>query len=607
MRIAWILSMFVFLQCSFNVSFAAPTCPISYGGADGAKPNKLYLYFPGVSDTTFPEFGISDPSSPAVPFNTSNLSSYTGTETDLRNSIFDVVSNIYCEFNVQVLQTTTAPPTTFARRNTIAIGTDPAGPYGQAQDVDTGDAVKVDFARVWGGTYQNQFGGPGKALNGSNSTLSRWANALGGTTAHEAGHNYGIAHNTVVASGEDSLIHHIMPAGINHNGEQRANPRHFSDNEYSILASNLGLSIQTMHNWDLINPNAQTGARLRIRFLSTQSSLIQSWSYAGPLSPWNTPVISGPSGTTVFNGATYNNYFIEWSNGQAWNNGASGQVPGGAAFHIGATFSGVNFSDPDPIIITDVRLIGAGGTPLALRPRMVGYNAGALSTADGALNLSFFNTFSEPIIISNVIVQQLPRMISIESMTQFSKPLDPFGLPVNPWKESSRRFLTEGKTIKKGETVQIALAKLSDGRHIVEQVDSKSCNKNDDPSGKPDTRGCRPGLNIDLFPATTVFVKATITSPNAKSWDPSRKKYVIGPLSSQIYLQFAGRHPDLNKNRVDDFRDILSGKSKDFNKDGVPDEMQKQSGLPVNQAPAAFALGIMLFGLGRRVTRQRRK
>ncbi len=36
---------------------AAPACPISYGSADDAKPNKLYLYYPTVADATFPEFG----------------------------------------------------------------------------------------------------------------------------------------------------------------------------------------------------------------------------------------------------------------------------------------------------------------------------------------------------------------------------------------------------------------------------------------------------------------------------------------------------------------------------------------------------------------------
>jgi len=49
---------------------------------------------------------------------------------------------------------------------------------------------------------------------------------------------------------------------------------------------------------------------------------------------------------------------------------------------------------------------------------------------------------------------------------------------------------------------------------------------------------------------------------------------VTGPLESHLFYQIAGRHPDLNRNGIDDFVDILNGKSKDTNKDGVPDEAQ---------------------------------
>src|SRR4051812_43771215 len=166
---------------------AAPSCPISYGSADDAKPNKLYLYFPTADDTTYPEFGIGGlVTSPAHRFDAGELPSYTGTVGALRDRIFDVVADDYCEFNVQVRQATTAPPATFTRRNTVAVGTDPQGPcggetWGQAQAVDTNDPTVVDFARVWAGSYQLCAGGAGGQLNGGNSTLDRWANSIGGT------------------------------------------------------------------------------------------------------------------------------------------------------------------------------------------------------------------------------------------------------------------------------------------------------------------------------------------------------------------------------------------------------------------------------------------
>jgi hypothetical protein len=201
--------------------------------------------------------------SPAHRFDVTELPNYTGNTTDLENAVFDVVSDDYCEFDVQVRETNIAPLNTSGRRNTVAIGsdTDPtnSATFGLAQSVDTGDATAVDFARVWAGTYQTQYGGAGQALNGANSTLDRWARSIGGTAAHEGGHNYGMSHadGLVLVPGEDPVQHHIMAAGSNYSGEDRAGyRRHFSDHEYSLLAANVGLSIQTMWNWDLINHSA---------------------------------------------------------------------------------------------------------------------------------------------------------------------------------------------------------------------------------------------------------------------------------------------------------------------------------------------------------------
>lgn len=185
---------------------AAPACPISYGSADNAKPNKLYLYFPTVADATFPEYGGAGfETSPADPFDISLLSDYTGTAAELRSAIGDVVVDDYCEFDVKVLSTQTAPPATFPRRVNVAIGTDDntTGRWGRADLVDIGDNVNTGFGRVWGGRYQNDGStARGGALDGPNSTTERWANAIGGTAAHEGGHTYGLSHeNTLEAGG----------------------------------------------------------------------------------------------------------------------------------------------------------------------------------------------------------------------------------------------------------------------------------------------------------------------------------------------------------------------------------------------------------------------
>src|SRR6266542_2953679 len=137
-----------------SVCWAAPTCPLSYGSTDAAKSHKLFLYFPTAADATFPNYATGV--SPAAAFDVASLSAGIGTTAALRDRIYDVVVDDYCEFNVQVLSTTTNPATMAsppARRVTVAVGSDNTGAWGQAQEVDIGDGIDIDFARVWAGTY----------------------------------------------------------------------------------------------------------------------------------------------------------------------------------------------------------------------------------------------------------------------------------------------------------------------------------------------------------------------------------------------------------------------------------------------------------------------
>ena len=185
-------------------------------------------------------------------------------------------------------------------------------------------------------------------------------------------------HNTTTLLGEDAFGRHLMPAGSDVTQEQRAGyRRHFSDTEFSTLAANIGLSIQTMHNWDLVNPNSATGHRFRMTFLSTQPSMLMTWSYSGSRTPWINPTVSS-FGTQAFKGTTYNRYRLTWQTADPWSGGPAGEVPGGGEFHVGATFSGVNFNQPDPIIITNSELLDDSGDPLPLKPRLPGYDAGTI-------------------------------------------------------------------------------------------------------------------------------------------------------------------------------------------------------------------------------------
>ena len=563
-----------------NVSSSAQTCPVSYGSTDAAKSHKLYLYFPTADDNTFPNYDTNV--SPARAFDVANLNSAIGTTAQLIDRIHAVVVDDYCEFNVQVLATTTNPatlPTPPARRVTVAVGSDIDNVnqgWGEAQEVDAADATDIDFARVWAGEYTACEGGtgtpghcsPAGALTGANATLDRWAQAIGGTSAHEAGHTYGLAHTDddppsdlggqpgpAPLPGEDSFHRHLMPAGYNLSGDDRASfRRHISDRTYGILAGNVGLSIQTMHNWNLVNPNAEAAQSLAIDFLSTLPAVNVSWAFTGMTSPWINPVVTGPSGMTVFKGAIYNQYQITWSTGNpAWVTAEPGVVPGGAQFHIGATFTGVDFNQPDPIIIQDVTLFDATPNPLALHPRLPMYDTGAVDAADSTFAVHFLPPSGGPAFrLERATVYQLPRVASMDSMTGEGRPRMRNGEPIRPWS------VTECRTAELKTGARCVVAKLTDPHHVevihklgekdvydcsqgVPRIKRPAPTKSEDSRFAPDFEGpiCA-GVQRDLFPSTTVYIVATFVDPNANHYDPEQKRYIVGPVTSKVYYQFAG-------------------------------------------------------------------
>jgi hypothetical protein len=550
-----------------QAGWSAPTCPLSYGTTDAAKSHKLFLYFPLADDSTFPNFGPSV--SPAQDFDVADLDPAIGTTAALRDRIYDVVADDYCEFNVQVLETTTNPSLLGSpppRRVTVAVGSDASGGWGQAQSVDFGNSVVVDNARVWAGTYVTCEGGNGVggcsmtgALAGANSTLDHWAQAIGGSAAHEAGHTYGLAHsvdNTPTACGgepglgplpgEDNFKRHLMPSGCNLDGMDRANyRRHVSDRGFGLLATNVGLSIQTMHNWDLVNPNSASASSLRIDFLSTLSSVNVSWSFGGSSSPWINPVVSGPFGTTVWQGTTYNKFRITWSVANTAWTGPLGVLPGGSQFHIGATFTGVDFNQPDPIIIQNITLFDAGSNPLILHPRLPTYDAGTID-GPGNFAVNFFQPAGAALVLQEAVAFQLPRVASIESMIGDGEPLTFERLPITPWSSSKCEPATERGLAR------CVLANLADPPHVEEtrrvgEPGVYDCSHGipvltaPDSPQIPDFEGpiCA-GSSRDPFPSTTVYIIATFVDPAAEHWDAERKEMVIGPETSKVFYQFAG-------------------------------------------------------------------
>lgn len=592
--------IFTLLMCiSFPSQAIAQECPS--GALSLPKGNTLYLYFPATSDSSFPDYSAyGAKTSPAQPFDVSDLDSGIGTTEQLRQRIFEMVTDDYCEFNVKVIRTTTTPSPTETRWQIVAIGSDADTTsgytlFGEAQNVDMGDNDPQDYARVWGGSFYNEYGSTGGALAGTDSTLERWATALAGTTTHEAAHNYGAGHADAyprAGSAEDGVNNHILATGSSGlTGEQRASlDRHFSDTSYELLGYNLGLTTATLYNWDFVNPNDKDAHALRMKILSKASSLTIVWFYNGGLSPWTSPTVTATGTTETFQGSTYNVFQLEFSTGKSWSGGANGVAPPAVRFHVGASFS-----EPEAAIVRATKLLDSAGTELPLSPRLFGYDAGTTDTATGDFDLTFFNPTPDdaPLIIRDLVIRLVPRMVDINSMVENAASVGMDGLPINEISICSIK-----KEMKIIGQLSIHVASLTDKRNVDIVYDPKGCVRTVAGAGDV-ARGeliyCPDGTALSLFPSTYVYVTATVVDPNAVYWDPGQGNFVNGTLESKIFYQFAGFKPDFNDNDVDDLLDIRNGISTDENRNGIPDEAEEPREPPI--PPLVIVLTIIALVL----------
>ena len=555
-------------------------CPS--GALSKPKGNKIYLYFPTAQDNSFPEYHCSD-TSPLEAFDVADLDAAIGSTAQLRNRIFQIVTEDYCEIDVEVAQTTSAPSPSEARWQIVGIGSDSepgcsgGNLFGVAQDVDIDDDDVQDYARVWAGSFDAAYGGSGGALNGSNSTLERWARAIGHTTSHEAGHNYGLGHTDSrfrTGTSEDGQKNHVLATGSEGGltGEDRASRRrHFSDTSYEILAHNIGLNVKTLYNWDFANPNDTDAHSMELTILSTASSLTIGWWYNGSRSPWRDPTISSTGSTVTFKGTSYNEFILTFNTDKSWSGGSPGIAPPGVEFHTGASFY-----ESDPIIVYDTKLQGSGGSDLPLHPRMIGFDAGATDLADGDFAMTLFNPDPEAgdLFVRDLQVQFLPRIASIETMIEGAELTDPSGVPVVPRGSCARN---PNFTLRDFKTIRIA--NLADDRYVDFTYDSTDCKPElgVQDADSADVEYCPHGTALSLFPSTIVYVTATIIDPNARYFHPESGQFVDGPLESKVFYQFAGIKPDFNGNGIDDLLDIRNGTVRDDNGNGVPDEVEPDS------------------------------
>ncbi len=539
----------------------------------------LYLYFPTASDSDFPDdpggWGVS--TSPLAAFDVADLDASIGSTAQLRNAITDKVRSDYCEFDVRVVQTTSAngttdPPPSDPRWQIVGVGSDSnSGLFGIAEDFDDFDSNETDYARVWAGTFRTAFGGPGGALNGADSTLERWANAIGGTISHEGGHNYGPDHpDAAPVTSEDDEFNHLMSSPPS--GEDRAQDRHFSNTSFEILARNLGLYEQTVSNWDFVNPNDSTadGFRITVLVRPADGTPGKGSMYTGGLSPWE-DVSIGADGSETFKGENYDRFVVTFTDPKAWDNGTAGRIPAGESFHVGVGLT-------TDYIVRDVELT-SGGSPMDLRPRVVGYTTGgSFDPATGAFHVTFSNPDPEngPLILSDFVVRYLPRTVDINEMVVGGQLVDFDGRPLTPWSVRG----TEQDRFTVVDTTDVTIGNLAEKRAVdFIATPPKECGLIK-PQPVPDAVApnrmeyCRNGHILGLFPSTRVYFEATLTDPQARYFDRDLQRFVVGPLKSRIFVQLSGVTPDLNDNGIDDAIDISSGACADENRNGVCDDVE---------------------------------
>ena len=540
----------------------------------------VYLYFPSAEDAEFPASinfnGSPVTTGPLPAFDASDLDSTVGSTAQYRDAIAERVRHDFCEFDVNVIATTSSNGTTDPtpsddRWQVVGISSDintDANLYGLCCSGTT--------SRVWAGQFlaNSQPGGSiDGALTGANSTLERWANAIAGTSTHEPGHSLGPGHaDSAPRPSEDAQQNHIMATGSvgNLSGEDRAEDRHFSDMSFEILAANIGLYEQTLSNWDFINPNDSTADGLSITLLVAQDDEDPEIGsvYSGGLSPWETASLSS-NGSQMFQGTTYDRYIVNFTDPQNWNNGDSGQIPAGEEFHVGVGLT-TNY------IVRDVTL-SSSGSPMELHPRVVGYTPDGSfdpATGDYHLSVSVPDPENGPLIISDVQIHHLPRTLSIDQMVSTGALIDADGRTIVPW--ASR----VGDDMDLATTGDLAVANLAEPRAVdFTRTPDADCPPLPTIDPVPDSdlfdlNYCEDGPALGLFPSARVYVEATITDPNARYFDRNTGTMVTGPQSNRLFIQFPGAIPDLNDNGVDDSIDIDTGVCLDINANGVCDSAE---------------------------------
>jgi hypothetical protein len=186
-----------------------------------------------------------------------------------------------------------------------------------------------------------------------------------------------------------------------------------------------------------------------------------------------------------------------------------------------------------------VKLFDASGNALPQHPRWMAFDAATFDRRTGQLSLRLHNILDRPLILRDVLVRDMPRIVSLDAMVADEPISDISGRVFRPWANGTRRSLKQ-QMIAAGGDIRVVVADTRKRPYVFRRPTERDCAPIE--ISEYSEANCQPGkVVVDLFPATTMYITATIVDPKGQRWDPKTKRLFQGPIESRLYYQIAGR------------------------------------------------------------------
>ena len=307
-----------------------------------------------------------------------------------------------------------------------------------------------------------------------------------------------------------------------------------------------------MHNWDLVNPNAQTAHRFRLTFLSPQADAGDVVDLRRHRAARGARPTLSANGTQTFKGTTYNRFRLTWSTDKAWNGAAARRGARRRRVPRRRDVLGHRLQHAGPDHHHQERAARLGRHPLrapaaAARLRRGGGRQRRRRVRDSTSSPSGAVRHRHPRTSS---VRELPRVLSIDAMVPRREALSTRSASHSSrYERHAQGRLRRSRTLKRGATLRVPVASMADERHLLDVVDADDCDVGDS-AGRPATarRASRAGTSGCSRRRRSTSPRRVV-QPDARCGTGGASATCARDLESRIFYQLGGIHPDLNKNR----------------------------------------------------------